>query len=103
MKSFARFYPHPRRVPVPLACSEKTCTIRMTVDAGSITTLRQLAMRVCGEALEFMRIATCAGGTRMQVWLCVRLPFAELLIETIVRQLPGAQFEVYPGQSGAAT
>ena len=70
-----------------------TCTIRMTVDAQSVTTLRQLAMRVCGDALEFMRIAVCTGGARMQVWLCVQLPFAAILNEAIARQLPGACFD----------
>jgi hypothetical protein len=98
MKSASRNYlPHlsplrqERRQPVfRLVEAAGTCTIRMTVDLASITTLRQLAMRVCGEALEYMRIAICGGGTRMQVWLCVRLPIAALLSETIVRQLPGA-------------
>jgi hypothetical protein len=101
MKSFATFYPQARRAPARMACSFDTCTIRMTVDAASITTLRQLAMRVCGEAFEFMRIAICAGGTRIQVWLCVRLPFATVLSETIMRQLPGAQFRTNPEQPGA--
>lgn len=66
-------------------------TIRMTIDAASITTLRQLAMRLCGDAFEFMRIAICAGGARIQVWLCVRQPFADLLSATIVQRFPGAQ------------
>jgi hypothetical protein len=96
MKSFATFYPQSRRAPAATVCAFDTCTMRMTVDAGSITTLRQLAMRVCGEALEFMRIARCAGGDRIRVWLCVRLPFAALLRETILRQLPGAEFKLQP-------
>ncbi len=92
MKAFATFHPQLRRAAAPLACSADTCTIRMTVDSGSVTTLRQLAMRICGEALEFMRIAMCAGGIRIRVWLCVRLPFAELVSEAITMQLPGALF-----------
>lgn len=79
MRSFAPFH------------SQQTCTIRMTIDAASITTLRQLAMRLCGEAFEFMRIAICTGSTRMQVWLCVRQPFADLLSATIVQRFPGAE------------
>lgn len=101
MKSFATFYPQPRRVPVAAACID-TCTIRMTVDAESVTTLRQLAMRVCGEALEYMRIAICAGGARIQVWFCVRVPFARLLSEAILRQLPGARFTDLPAAGGTA-
>jgi hypothetical protein len=102
MKSFATFYPQARRAPARMACSFDTCTIRMTVDAASITTLRQLAMRVCGEAFEFMRIAICADGTRIQVWLCVRLTFATVLSETIVRQLHGAELGKPQEQPGAA-
>lgn len=102
MKSFATFYPQPRRIPVPSAGAADTCTLRMSVDAGSVTTLRQLAMRICGEALEFMRIAICAGGARIEVWLCVRRSCAQLLSEAIARQLPGAQFKAKPGQAGAA-
>ncbi len=101
MKSFATFYPQLRRVPVAAPCVD-TCTIRITVDAESITVLRQLAMRICGEALEYMRIAMCTGGVRIQVWLCVRVPFARLLSEAIVRQLPGAQFRALPGPGGTA-
>jgi hypothetical protein len=93
MKSFATFYPQSRPMPASAACSVDTCTLRMSVDAGSVTSLRQLAMRVCGEAFEFMRIAICAGGARIEVWLCVRLQFAQLLSDTIIRQLPGARIK----------
>ncbi|ATQ74926.1 hypothetical protein CR152_10610 [Massilia violaceinigra] len=73
----------------------------MSVDAESVTTLRQLAMRLCGEALEFMRIAMCAGGARIEVWLCVRQSCVEALSEAIARQLPGARFREAPYQAGA--
>ena len=109
MKSFATFYPQVRRAPAARSCrahqlsscSPDTCVIRMTVDAASVTALRQLAMRVCGESLEFMRIALCAGGKRIQVWLCVRLPFAALLSASIVLQMPGTEINVHAGQPGA--
>jgi hypothetical protein len=65
--------------------------LRLTVDSASVTSLRQLAMRVCGDALEFMRIAVCAGGQRTQVWLCVQLGCFGVLTETVLRQLPGAR------------
>ena len=72
-------------------CPAPARTIRLSIDAASITALRQLAMRLCGEAFEFMRIAICRGGTRIQVWLCVRQPFADLLGATIVQRFPGAE------------
>ena len=103
MKSFATFHPRLRRPPVALPGAERTCTVRMTIDAASVTTLRQLAMRVCGDALEFMRIAVCAGGARIAVWLCVRSPFAALLSDTIVRQLPGVQFQAERAPDGIAS
>lgn len=101
MKLLTTFFAQRRRTPAPLADTQKTYTIRMTVDTASLSTLRQLVVGVCGDALEFMRIAACAGGSRIQVWLCVQMPFAALLSETIVRQLPDAQFRVNPGERGA--
>lgn len=71
-----------------------TCTIRLTVDTGSITTLRRLAARVCGAALEFIRVVDYDGGARMQVWLCVHPALAASLRAAILTQLPGAQLQV---------
>jgi hypothetical protein len=94
MKAVSTFFQQsPVRVPM--------CMIRMTVDTGSITTLRRVAMRVCGDALEFIRIARCAGEVRTQVWLCVRRPVAATLCETVLSQLPGALLLAsasYPGE-----
>jgi hypothetical protein len=72
-------------------CADGCRVIRLTVDTASSARLRQLHMRVCGEALEFMRIAVCAGGERVDVWLCVRLSCVPLLTDTIRSQLPGAR------------
>jgi hypothetical protein len=91
MKSSAPLFSQARPLPAP-AAAVGTCTLRLTVDAASITALRQLAMRVCGDGLEFMRIALCEGGLRIRAWLCVQRSFAALLGEAIVRQLPGARF-----------
>jgi hypothetical protein len=92
MKSVSHLHQqHWRHMPVSeLRNRSGTVTIRMTVDAGSVTTLRRLAMRVCGEALEFIRIAVCDGGARMHVWLCVCLRGVPGLCDAIVGQLPGA-------------
>ncbi|HEY5801454.1 MAG TPA: hypothetical protein VIT92_14620 [Burkholderiaceae bacterium] len=94
MKSLTNFHrPQPHRHPAP-AEGAATCTLCMTVDAGSVVTLRPLAMRVCGDSFEFMRVAMRAGGaTRMRIWLCVRLSAAALLRANIVRHLPSARFD----------
>lgn len=101
MSSFAPIQPQFRRAPMA-ACPAQACTIRLSIDARSVTMLRQLAMRLCGDAFEFMRIALCAGGARIQVWLCVRRPYAAALSENIVRQFPGALLESGSPRAGAA-
>jgi hypothetical protein len=83
-------------------CDAGCCMIHLTIDTASVTSLRQLAMQVCGDALEFMRIAVCAGGARIEVWLCVRLACLGVLSETIVRQLPGADLDRQAGVGKAA-
>ncbi|WP_426114646.1 hypothetical protein [Massilia sp. PWRC2] len=85
--------------PGPLAATGLR-VLRLSVDSASVTTLRQLAMRVCGDALEFMRIAVCAGGQRIAVWLCVQLGFVALLSETVQRQLPGARLGDHHAAAG---
>ena len=74
-----------------------TCMMQMTVDAGAITLLRQLVMHVCGDALEFMRIASCSNRDRMRVWLCVATPMVALVMDAVIRTLPGAEFGKLPG------
>lgn len=101
MSSFASIPSQSRRAPMA-ACPARACTLRLSIDARSVTTLRQLAMRLCGDAFEFMRIAMCAGGARIQVWLCVGRPFAAALGEQIVRQFPGALLDSGLPRSGAS-
>ena len=91
MKSSAPLFSQARPLPAPAAAAA-TSTICLTVDAASITALRRLAMRVCGDGLEFMRIAVCEGGLRIRAWICVQRSLAVVLGETIARQLPGARF-----------
>ncbi len=76
------------KLPVP----QPRCVMHMTVDAGSITALRHLAMRVCGETMEFMRIAARARGDRAEVWLCVSQPSVALVTDAIMASLPGVKF-----------
>lgn len=77
----------------------------MTVDAGSVTALRRLAACVCGDALEYIRIALRGegAGARMRVWLCVRLPWISLLREAIARQVQGVEFAESNSARGART
>jgi hypothetical protein len=64
----------------------------LTVDTGAVTALRRCVMAVCGEGLEFMRIEACQHGARMRVHLCVRRALATLVMDTVMAQLPGAEF-----------
>lgn len=93
VKSFSSLFARARCLPVEAEQPGQAYIIHMTVDAASVTTLRQLAMRVCGAALEYMRVAMrgAGAGARMRVWLCVRSQEVELLRETLVRQLPGVE------------
>ena len=76
----------PRPVPAP------ACLMQMTVDASTITVLRQMVMRICGDAMEFMRIEACDHGTRMKVWLCISSTLVGQVMEAVMRALPGAEF-----------
>lgn len=87
-----------RRATAPLAqpslspASAPACLMQMTVDASAITMLRQMVMRICGEAMEFMRIEACDHGTRMKVWLCISSTLVGQVMEAVMRALPGAEF-----------
>jgi hypothetical protein len=84
--------PFPRK-PVPAeSVPETACLVQMTVDTRSLTLLRQAVMRVCGDALEFMRIEACDHGRRMRVCLCVGRCVASRLMEEVMRLLPAAEF-----------
>src|ERR1700716_279717 len=76
---------------------DSTCIMQLTVDASAITMLRQLVMHVCGETLEFMRIALCADTSRMKVWLCVRSPVVGLVMAAVIHSLPEAEFGRFSG------
>ncbi|NRR34368.1 hypothetical protein HSX11_29780 [Oxalobacteraceae bacterium] len=75
----------------PVAASP-ACLMRMTVDSASITTLRQAVMRVCGDALRFMRIEAREHGARVKVWLCLSCALVQQVMEAVLRFLPGAEF-----------
>lgn len=66
--------------------------LQLTVDGSTITALRQLVMRFCGDALEFMRVAVCPGTGKTKVWLCMSAPLVGAVMELILRSLPAAEF-----------
>lgn len=83
----------------PFSAAQPTCTIHLTIDTASVTGARRLAMRVCGEALEFMRIARDRQEGRMQVWLCVHAALAGAVTYALRQQLPGVLLTGARGQS----
>ena len=68
------------------------CLMKLTVAAGSITSLRQVVVRVCGDALQFMRIEACDHSQQMHVCLCVTSTSVDPVREAVRRYLPDAQF-----------
>lgn len=80
----------PERGPAPAAAPN--CLMQLTVDTAAVTALRQMVSRICGEALEFIRIEACDHGRRMRVCLCVRRPLVRQIMDAVMRMLPGAEF-----------
>lgn len=74
------------------AASQPLCVMQLTVDAGSVTALRQLVMRFCGDAMEFMRVAICPDTRKAKVWLCINASMAGAVRDLILRSLPAAEF-----------
>lgn len=74
------------------ASSQPHCVMLLTVDTTTITALRQLVMRFCGEAMEFMRVAICADTRKTRVWLCISPAMAMPVMDLILRSLPAAEF-----------
>lgn len=68
------------------------CVMHLTVDASAITTLRQLVMRFCGDAMEFMRVAVCSDTRKAKVWLCVSASMTGAVMDMILASLPAAEF-----------
>lgn len=88
----------------PAAASRPVCLMQLTVDVAAVTALRRTVSRLCGDALEFMRIEACDHGTRMKVWLCVGSALVSQVMDAVLRLLPGAEFGRFatPGSRRAA-
>jgi len=92
-------------VPVLAAVSvpaTQQCLMQLTVATASVTALRGLVMRVCGDALGFMRIEACDYGSRMRVCLSVSPQAVGSVMDAVMRQLPQAEFGRLSGLPAAA-
>lgn len=101
MKSQAAPAQAPGSLPAACICPAPGRTLRMTVDAASVTALRRFAMRCCGDAFEFMRIAACEERGRSRVWLCVERHYAAPLSDAILRQFPSAKLAADSSRAAA--
>lgn len=68
------------------------CVMTLKVDTASVTQLRRMVTRMCGDSLEFIRIEICEHGTRMKVWLCVGAAMVNPVMDAVMQSLPGAEF-----------
>lgn len=74
------------------AALQPHCVMLLTVETSTITDLRQLVMRCCGDTMEFMRVALCADTRKSRVWLCISPTMAMPVMDLILRTLPAAEF-----------
>jgi hypothetical protein len=74
------------------AAPQERCIMQLTVDTSTITALRQMVMRLCGETMEFMRVAICTDTRKARVWLCISTAMAAPVMDLILRSLPAAEF-----------
>ncbi|MET3132946.1 hypothetical protein AAKU55_003227 [Oxalobacteraceae bacterium GrIS 1.11] len=68
------------------------CVLNMSLPTGSVTSLRQVVMRVCGEQLQFMRIDTCMRTNQTRVFLCLGRSVLDAAVEALTRYFPDARF-----------
>lgn len=66
--------------------------MRITVDSASITELRHLILKSCGELVLFMRVKPVDHASKMKVWLCLSKSSVDTIISHIMRALPQAEF-----------
>jgi hypothetical protein len=88
MQSLHAAKPAKRRIPLlpgPLYL------MKLTVAADSVTILRQLVSRVCGDELQFMRIEHCAQTRQSHVCLCIAQSVAEPMMDAVALYLPDAR------------
>lgn len=75
--------------------------MRVTVDAASVTELRQLVLGNCGGRDFYMKVKAIDHASKMKVWLCLNKSSIDTLISKILRSLPQAEFgKITPMQAG---
>lgn len=79
-----------RRAPV---LPGAVCLMHMTVAACAVTSLRKVVERVCGDALQFIRIEACVHSGQMRVRVCVTKTMSGPVEEAIRRAQPDTRFE----------
>lgn len=68
------------------------CIMHITIDASAVTALRRLVMRVCGDAMEFMRIAVGHDTSKINVCVCLSAGMTSPVMRAVLRDLPNAVF-----------
>ena len=66
-----------------------TCEMGVTVGAGNVAELRQMAATICGAIL---RIEPVEHASRMKVLLRVPAPLLRKLMEVVMQRFPAAEF-----------
>lgn len=67
------------------------CIVHVDIAAESLTTLRQIAFRVAGDALRFVRAEAYQHNSRMRVALCLTEAAAGAVVDAVGRFLPDAR------------
>ncbi|MBI3731217.1 MAG: hypothetical protein HY254_23175 [Burkholderiales bacterium] len=76
----------------PAKLVQNEFVMRITVDSSSITELRHLILKSCGDLVLFMRVKPIDHASKMKVWLCLSKSSVDTIISHIVRALPQAEF-----------
>lgn len=74
-----------------LRTREPTCVLQLTVDAGAFTTLREMVVRVCGAAFEYMRAMPPREDGTVKLWLCLRPAAVAAVAEAVRLSFPAAE------------
>lgn len=76
----------------PAKLIQNDFVMRITVDSASITELRHLILKSCGDLVLFMRVKPVNQASKMKVWLCLSKSSVDTIISHIMRALPQAEF-----------
>lgn len=80
-----------RLVSNTLRTREPTCVLQLTVDAGAFAALREMVVRVCGTALEYLRAVPPREDGTVKLWLCLRPAAMAAVADAVRRSFPAAE------------